>query len=157
MFRHEHDILDRAQNYAEMSSTCSKVHVGSLIVTAELEEFLGCNHGIERCCSLEGCYRVEKYGENSKLHRLPSDCVAIHSEVDAICKASRKGVSLEGAVIFVTRYPCESCARAIIMSGIGKVYYGRKEPISEMTEKMFVESGTQVVHVEDWDWEDNNS
>lgn len=157
MFRHEHAILDRAQNYAEMTSTCSKVHVGSLLVTAELEEFLGCNHGIERCCSLEGCYRVEKYGENSKLHRLPSDCVAIHSEVDAICKAARKGVSLEGAIIFVTRYPCESCARAIIMSGIRKVYYGRKEPISEMTEKMFVESGTQVVHVEDWDWEDNNS
>lgn len=152
-----YEMLYRAQNYAEAKSTCKKVHVGSRIVTTDLMEINGCNRGIERSCVLQGCHRVEKYGENSKIHRLPSDCVAIHSEVDAISKAARNGFSLDDAVIFVTRYPCESCARAIITSGIRKVVYGRKESISDMTKSMFDVAGVEVVHESDWLCEDDNS
>lgn len=152
-----HVMLSRAQVYANAHSTCAKVKVASLIVNSDFVVTMGCNHGVERNCCKEGCHRIEKYGENSKLHRLPSDCVSIHSEVDAICKAANHGVKLEGAAIFVTRYPCEACARAITQSGIRKVVYGRKEGISEMTEKMFDSAGIEVVHVEDWDYDDNNS
>lgn len=150
-------MLEKAQAYASSFSTCSKVQVGSLIVTVNLDTVYGCNKGIERNCMIEGCHRVEKYGENSKLHRLPSDCVAIHSEVDAISRAARRGLCLNGAVIFITRYPCEACARAIALSGIRKVCYGRTEEISEMTRQIFEASGIEVVHEKDWVYEDNNS
>ena len=152
-----HTMLDKAQIYASRLSTCNKVQVGSLIVTSDFEVVYGCNRGIERNCINAGCHRVEKYGENSKLHRLPSDCVSVHSEIDAISKAAKEGLSLEGAVIFVTRYPCEACARAISLSGIRKVHYGRTEEISEMTKKTFEAAGIEVVHEKDWTYEDNNS
>lgn len=153
---HKH-MLSRAQSYADVNSTCAKVQVGSLIVTENYTVIHGCNHGIERNCRAKGCHRVERYGDDSKLHRLPSDCVAVHSEVDAICQAAKTGVSLDRAVIFVTRYPCEACARAIVRAGIRKVVYGRKEPISDMTADMLFCAGVEVVHVDEWEYADNNS
>lgn len=149
-------MLSRAQAHANMKSTCSKVKVGSLIIAEDYTLILGCNRGIERDCRESGCHRVEKYGENSKVHRLPSDCVSIHSEIDAICQAAKNGIRLRNAVIFVTRYPCEACARAIITSGIRRVVYGRKDEISDMTKSMFEVAKVQVEHVSDWEYEDNN-
>lgn len=149
-------MLSRAQSYADMNSTCAKVQVGSLIVTENYALISGCNHGIDRNCKSVGCHRIEKYGDSSKIHRLPSDCVAVHSEIDAICKAARQGLNLHRAIIFVTRYPCEACARAIVSAGIRKVVYGRKEKVSDMTEIMLHCAGVELEHVEDWDYSDDN-
>ena len=155
--KNNHVFLTRAQIHADAHSTCCKVKVGSLIISENYEMIFGCNHGIERNCEEKGCRRVEVYGENSKLHRLPSDCVSVHSEVDAICKAAKTGINLSGAVIFVTRYPCEACARAIALSGIRRVVYGRKEEVSEMTKSILDSAGVQIIHESDWIYEDNNS
>lgn len=151
-------FLSRAQSYAELNSTCEKVHVGSMIIPEECLSMpvYGCNRGLEYSCKNFGCNRVKMYGENSKQHRLPSDCVAIHSEVDAICKAAMMGIELKNAMIFVTRYPCEACARAIAVSGIKKVVYGRSESISKMTEDIFKSAGVETVHVDEWSYYDNN-
>jgi dCMP deaminase len=89
--------------------------------------------------------RVEKYGDNAKCHRNPDDCRAIHSEVDAICRAAKNGVNLFGATMFVTRYPCEACARAIVTAGIKRVVYGRNQPISEMTQQIFDSAGVECI------------
>lgn len=148
-------ILDRAQLHAEYASTCCKVKVASVIVTSDLEVVYGTNRGVDYTCSVDGCLRIKTYGEASKLHRLPSDCAAIHSEVDAICQAAREGLQLEGAKIFVTRYPCEACARAIVVAGIKEVVYGRQQEISEMTRDIFNKNGVKVTHCADWDREDS--
>lgn len=150
-------MLSRAQVYADMNSTCAKVKVGSVIITDTYAIIYGCNRGIERDCVVEGCRRIAVYGEDSKSHRLPSDCVAVHSEVDAICQAAKLGIRLKDSVIYVTRYPCEACARAIVKSGIRKVVYGRKESISEMSAQTFRTGNVEVIHLDDWEYADNNS
>lgn len=43
-----------------------------------------------------------------------------HSELNAILNY-REG-SLEGAVLYVTLFPCNECAKAIIQSGLKKSY-----------------------------------
>lgn len=49
---------------------------------------------------------------------------AIHAEMHAILAAGRSaGDKLVNGKIFVTTYPCHSCARHIIASGIKEVYY----------------------------------
>lgn len=146
--------LDSADMYAECHSTCEKVKVGSMITDGSNVIF-GCNHGVHNCIR-NGCRRVQLYGENSKEHRLPSDCDAVHSEVDAIAKAAKVGMRLRGAAIFVTRYPCEACARAIAESGIRYVIYGRKQKCSEYTEKILHAAGVAVYPVEGWEREDTN-
>ena len=44
-----------------------------------------------------------------------------HSELNAIL--NYRGGSLEGATIYVTLFPCNECAKAIIQSGIKKIVY----------------------------------
>lgn len=151
----DNDYLDLAQDFADYQSTCIKVKVGSCIVTANPHPIFGCNHGVQRCTE-NGCRRIALYGNASKEHRLPSDCDALHSEIDAICDAAKSGISLKGATIYVTRYPCEACARAIAASGIKKVVYGRRENISSYTEEILAAENIEIVHQIGWEREDNN-
>lgn len=44
-----------------------------------------------------------------------------HSELNAIL--NYRGGSLEGSKLYVTLFPCNECAKAIIQSGISKVIY----------------------------------
>ena len=151
------NMLDAAQYHADKMSTCLKVKVGSVIVDSNsCVFFYGCNHGVCNCKE-NGCRRINLYGEASKLHRLPSDCDSIHSEIDAICEAAKSGISIEGATIYVTRYPCENCARAIVAAGIKRVVYGRKETISPYTAQILASGHVEVVHRLDWEREDNNA
>lgn len=46
-----------------------------------------------------------------------------HAEAAAIGEAARKGISIEGAELFVTDFPCPYCARLIAKSGIQKIYF----------------------------------
>lgn len=143
-------LLEQAHAYAKQFSGCLKVQVGSIIVNESLNRILsfGANRAIPDLCKYRGCLRVEKYGNNNKEHRAPGDCRAIHSEVDAIASA---GCDLRGACIVVTRYPCESCARAIVAAGITRVIYGRQQKVSEETMHIFEDAAVQVIHLKNWD------
>lgn len=144
-------LLHMANEYAGILSGCTKVTVGSVIVGATGNVMaLGANRAMPNTCNTSGCARVLKYGDNSKEHRLPSDCNAIHSEIDAICHL--QSTAAFGSII-ITRYPCEACARAIVAAGISHVYYGRAQTISEITAKIFLEGNVEVIHMK-WDKED---
>lgn len=138
--------LTDASDWAKQHSGCTKVSVGSVIVKNKTVISRGANRAIPDLCRTErGCLRVELYGDNSKLHRGPRDCRAIHSEIDAIARTTE---SLKDTVIFVTRYPCEGCARAIVAAGISVVVYGREQEISDMTKEILSSGGVR------WVWAD---
>lgn len=49
---------------------------------------------------------------------------SIHAEMHAILSAAKSGSSsIVGGSLYATTYPCHSCARHIIASGISKVFY----------------------------------
>lgn len=146
--------LKLAGDYAREMTGCTKVAVGSAIVTEDGNIILGANRAIPDLCKTKGCLRVEKYGNNAKEHRNPDDCRAIHSEIDAICGVAGYGVSIVGGTIYVTRYPCEGCARAIVAAGIKKVVWGRSQPISEMTKQIFDDAGIEYYNVPEYQEDD---
>lgn len=148
-------ILNIAQLYADACSGCNKVKVGSAICNDGRIVALGANRAEPNLCYVRGCLRVELYGNDSKSHRNPEDCRAIHSEIDAICNAAKEGARLHGSSIYVTRYPCESCAKAIIAAGIKTVVYGGTTKISEQTRDIFERNNIQYQFVTDWK-EDNS-
>lgn len=146
-------LLNIAQSYADAYTGCCKTAVGSLIVDSLLAPTVmipGANFSIPHSCKTHGCLRKEKYGEDSKSHRAPEDCRAIHSELSAIIAANSNGVSVKGKTIIVTRYPCEACARAIVQAGISRVVYGRAYEISEETHKIFEMADVEVLHISEW-------
>jgi dCMP deaminase len=105
-------------------SSCLKRHVGAVIIGKGKEilttGYNGAPRGIECCFDKDTCWRNENeipHGENKDL------CIASHAEANAIYQAARNGVSLNGAVLYVTTFPCPTCAKAIIQTGLTKVYY----------------------------------
>jgi deoxycytidylate deaminase len=61
---------------------------------------------------------------NAKLRSLIEFSRSIHAEMHAILTAAKTaGEKISGGKLFVTTYPCHSCARHIIASGISEVYY----------------------------------
>lgn len=144
------EYLQIAGAYARNYSGCTKVSVGSCIVKNGVIIALGANRACPNTCRTQSCLRVEKYGNNSKEHRNPDDCRAIHSEADAIARAARDGISTAGATLYVTRYPCEACARLIVMAGIKLVVYGRQQSISAMTKQIFEEAGVICINYPDY-------
>lgn len=49
----------------------------------------------------------------------------IHAEAALIAEAAKKGVSLDGANLYATTFPCPNCARLIGVTGIKTVYYAK--------------------------------
>ena len=150
------EFLDSAQDYANQRSGCKKVAVGCILIPKKGDKIhiYGCNRAVPVDCRKVGCRRVALYGEDSKNHRLPSDCRAVHSEIDAITQAAKWGYSVYGGTMYITRYPCEACARAIVSAGVKQVYYGRAQEISKQTQEIFDSGHVRVKHVKDWDYED---
>jgi dCMP deaminase len=48
---------------------------------------------------------------------------AIHAEPSVVAKAARDGVSLAGADLYVTTFPCPACARLIAESGFRRCFF----------------------------------
>lgn len=141
------DYLDMAQLYADKQSGCCKVAVGCVIVKDDRIISFGANRAVSHPCKTRGCLRVLKYGDDSKSHRNPEDCSSIHSEIDALSNLRESAV---GATAYVTRYPCEGCAKALVSAGIREVVYGGTTRISSMTENMFEDHDIRCVYLPDW-------
>ncbi len=88
--------------------------VGAVVVGSHLEiRTLGIN-GLPRGVDAEDEARFDrKSGEKFFWFE--------HAERNAIYNAARMGVSLQGCTIYINRFPCADCARAIVQSGIAKV------------------------------------
>jgi len=75
--------------------------------------------------------------------RMKTDRSVLHAENNAIGKATRAGISLEGAEMFCTVCPCDVCARQIIPSGIAVVHFDR--PHDDLTGlRSLIEAGIVV-------------
>ncbi|MEE3420516.1 MAG: dCMP deaminase family protein [Lachnospiraceae bacterium] len=68
-----------------------------------------------------------------------------HSELNAIL--NYRGGSLEGAKLYVTLFPCNECAKAIIQAGIKTVVYGIDKyadtPSVKASKRMFNAAGVR--------------
>ncbi|HEY7145647.1 MAG TPA: deaminase [Streptosporangiaceae bacterium] len=56
---------------------------------------------------------------------------AIHAEAAVIAQAARAGVSLEGADLYVSTFPCPACARLIAEAGFRRCYFSRTYSVLE--------------------------
>ncbi len=71
-----------------------------------------------------------------------------HSELNAIL--NYRGGSLEGSKLYVTMFPCNECAKAIIQAGIRTVIYGNDKyadtPGVRASKRMFDAAGVSYLH-----------
>ena len=75
--------------------------------------------------------------ENSFLHESLEFIRAVHAEEAAICDAAARGISIKGATLYCTTFPCHLCIKHIIAAGIKKVIY--IEPYTKSKSKQLFE------------------
>jgi dCMP deaminase len=108
---------------AASRSTCLSRPTGAVVVKDKQVVTTGYNGslpGQSHCMDDGVCFRrTLKWPEAMKYDM----CRSAHAEANAVSLAAKKGVSLEGAIIYCTLEPCITCSKLIVMSGIARVVY----------------------------------
>ena len=122
---------------ASERATCPRMHCGCVLVRDNNILATGYNGslpGTPHCYDV-GCLIVENH------------CIRTnHAEINAICQASRHGVSLDGATAYVTNMCCNNCCKALIAAGIRRVVVFT-DYHSSFAEQFFHDSGVELVRM----------
>ena len=105
---------------AKLSGLRSKdpnTQVGCCIVSDDHKILSMGYNGLPRGCSDE-IFPWAREAEDDLMTKYP---FVVHSELNAILNF--RGGSLAGSTLYVTLFPCNECAKAIIQAGIKKVVY----------------------------------
>ena len=113
-------------------SPCNRLHVGCIIVNDR---------------------RVISSGYNGFLPGHPHESIVIdnheqaiiHAEQNAISDAAKRGVSLNGSVAYITHYPCLTCAKLLVSSGINEIKYLDDYKNDPLVSTILSQSGIRVL------------
>lgn len=103
--------------FSAQRSKDNNTQVGACIVNSERKIVSVGYNGMPTGC-LDDDMPWERTGENTLDTKYPFVC---HAELNAILNSSIHGVS--GSTLYVTLFPCNECAKAIIQCGIKRVVY----------------------------------
>ena len=101
---------------AGMRSKDPNTQVGACIVSSDNKILSMGYNGFPRGCS-DDDFPWAREGETLSTKYV----YTVHSELNAIL--NYRGGSLEGAKLYVSLFPCNECAKAIIQSGIKTIIY----------------------------------
>ncbi|NMB40484.1 MAG: cytidine deaminase [Firmicutes bacterium] len=124
-------------------STCLRRKVGAVLVKDRrllTTGYNGAPSGLKHCREV-GCLRREKNVPSGERHEL---CRGLHAEQNAIIQGALHGISIQGAILYCTHYPCSLCAKMLINSAIEKVVLKEGYP-DGLAEQLFAEAGIEVV------------
>lgn len=102
--------MNAAREFAKLSHATRK-KVGALAVTPQdviLTSWNGRPSGDDNCCELSPEITHPE---------------TLHAESNIVAKAAREGISLKGAVVYVTLSPCLPCALQMYQAGVATVIY----------------------------------
>ncbi len=123
-------------------STCLRRKVGAVLVKDKrilATGYNGAPAGIVHC-EVTGCLREKLNVPSGERHEL---CRGLHAEQNALLQAALYGVSVKGAVLYVTVTPCIICAKMIINAGVKEVVIDGDYP-DKMAKEFLKEAGVKV-------------
>ncbi len=78
----------------------------------------------------------------------PGIYTSIHSEAAVIAECARKGIVTEGADIYVTTFPCPTCARSLVEAGFKRVFYKKGYSVLD-AESILSDAEIEIILVKD--------
>jgi dCMP deaminase len=112
---------------AERRTTCHRRAVGAVLVRDNRVLATGYNGnpaGFEHCATI-GCIREMLNVPSGQHHEL---CTGLHAEQNAIIQAAVTGVSIAGATLYTTTFPCVTCAKMLLNARVVEVVYDEGYP-----------------------------
>ena len=103
-------------------------------------------------CILVNDRRVISSGYNGFLPGLPHESVVIdnheqctvHAEQNAISDASKRGISLNNSTAYITHFPCLTCTKLLIASGIREIKYLYNYKNNDLCLKLLSQSNINI-------------
>lgn len=121
-----------------LRSTCTRLAVGATIVRDRRIMAGGYNGSIsggEHCID-HGCYVVDNH------------CVrTVHAEMNALLQCAKYGITVGGADLYVTHFPCLPCTKSIIQAGISRLYYAQDYKNNAYAIELLNKAGVEIIHV----------
>lgn len=157
-------FFDSAFEFAKCNSTCLKVNVGAVFAVPNrrakngFKLYHSCNRSndVEKNCQvLKECYKAKVTGIYESCEETRKYCSAIHAEINMIENLKIENVNPSNGVLYVTRYPCENCAKHVVEFGFTKVCYCGKQEISDEVKKIFEDNNVEVEWYPQYDYEFN--
>ncbi len=128
-------------------STCLRRRVGAVLVKDKRILATGYNgppSGLAHCEEV-GCLRERLGIPSGERHEI---CRGLHAEQNAIIQAALHGVSIKGAQLYSTTFPCIICSKMLINSGIREIFYREGYP-DELSADLLEEAGVKLVKLEE--------
>jgi dCMP deaminase len=119
-------------------SSCERLNVGCVIVSGGAQK-----------------NRIVAAGYNGFLPGAPHSSrmrdgheqATVHAEQNAISDAARRGVSLDGATVYITHFPCINCAKILAAAGIRCIKYHRDYRNDDLVKEILLESGVELAQL----------
>jgi dCMP deaminase len=138
-------FMDITKRVAQRA-TCLRRQVGAIVVQDKKILSTGYNGapaGLKHCEEV-GCLRERLKVPKGERHEL---CRGIHGEQNAIIQAAMFGVSIKGATLYSSHFPCVLCTKMIINAGIKRVVFLQGYP-DELSQKLLKEARVEISGME---------
>ena len=99
------------------------------------------------------CQNGECVREKEKLYggkEIDKVC-SIHAEAYAVAECASKGISIAGANVYVTTFPCVICCRLLAKCGIGRLFYMSEYTGGRVGESLLAENGVKIHKIKEED------
>lgn len=84
--------------------------------------------------------------EHKSVIRDNHEQATVHAEQNAITDCAKRGVSCNGAIAYITHYPCIICCRLLLAAGISKIYYINEYKIDPLVKQFCDELGVVITN-----------
>ena len=117
------DLLARLRKKGWLDGAKAHLDLDALVALAHTE--------LAKACADDAADPISLHGE-ALVYGLVEFIRAVHAEMAAITSAARRGVRIDGCVIYSTTFPCHECARHIVAAGLKKVVFIEPYPKSRV-------------------------
>ena len=112
-------------------STCNRLNVGCVLVKDT---------------------RVISVGYNGFLPKMPHQSIirdnheqaTVHAEQNAVSDCARRGIKIDGAIAYITHYPCLNCFKILAASGISAINYHIDYKNDDIVKRLSENSGIEI-------------
>lgn len=126
-------------------ATCDRGRSGCVIVKGRnilATGYVGSPVGIKHCDEIGHEFNSVTHEDGT----ITQHCIrTIHAEQNAICRAAKLGVALDGATMYCKMTPCYVCAKMIINVGIIRVVCEKDYHASEESKRVFKEANIELI------------